>query len=107
MTLTHFDAEGRAHMVDVSDKPAWVRRLGEGRTAQRLIRTRRQQLVSMLAVEDAMEGVRATLREVRVSSATPTRASTPTSTTSTSGACTSPASATSSPTRTRAARAAR
>ncbi|PTX47351.1 cyclic pyranopterin monophosphate synthase subunit MoaC [Gemmobacter caeni] len=22
MTLTHFDAEGRAHMVDVSDKPA-------------------------------------------------------------------------------------
>jgi N-acetylglucosamine-6-sulfatase len=49
--------------ADISDKPAWVRRLGEGRTAQRLIRTRRQQLVSMLAVEDAMEGVRATLRE--------------------------------------------
>jgi hypothetical protein len=49
--------------ADVSDKPAWVRRLGEGRTAQRLLRTRRQQLVSMLAVEDAMEGVRATLRE--------------------------------------------
>ena len=32
MTLTHFDAEGRAHMVDVSDKPATDRMaVAEGR----------------------------------------------------------------------------
>ncbi|MFO0630346.1 MAG: sulfatase-like hydrolase/transferase [Polyangiales bacterium] len=65
-TCPFFDPAWRNDAIneaDVSDKPAWIRRLGEGRTAQRLIRTRRQQLVSMLAVEDAMEGVRATLRE--------------------------------------------
>lgn len=45
------------HEADIADKPEWIQRQGDGRLAARLERIRRQQLVSVLAVEDALASI--------------------------------------------------
>jgi len=51
---------------DVSDKPKWVRQLAGETTEDQLERTRQKQLVSVLAVEDALEAMLKKLKELGI-----------------------------------------